>query len=113
MTKFRPTWVSNVALAARSDTDQVWSPTTPSTPTPPHPVPADPAPTLEGLHAGTGVWTEVAVDALRASAPLAGTVSEHGLQVSDNIASGANGQEASRTTVWQRLPREGPDNTVG
>ena len=35
MTKFNPTAVSSVALAACRETDQVWSPTMPSTATPP------------------------------------------------------------------------------
>ena len=36
MTKFSPTALSSVALAACSETDHVWSPTTPSTATPPN-----------------------------------------------------------------------------
>ena len=35
-TKFSPTAVSSVELAACKETDQVWSPTIPSTATPPH-----------------------------------------------------------------------------
>src|SRR3954468_15315513 len=71
------------------------------------------APGLERLHGSLGVWTEIAVDALRGDVPRAGSaIGQQSLQRPNDLARGALLQNRHGSAIGQRIPGQGTDNTV-